>query len=104
MLLVFQGHPSNFKVTRDKKTLILTQIGRLLELKFEFTHGYEMQHKAWSNIEEVPYYFSRSTAKFQGHTGQKIANFYPNWMFLDVNFSLNSLVMAMKWCTKLEAT
>ena len=26
--IVFQGHPSNFKVTRDKTSLILTQIGR----------------------------------------------------------------------------
>ena len=33
-----------------------------------------MMHKAWSNIEEVPYLFSRSSVKFQGHTGQKIAD------------------------------
>ena len=26
--IVFQGHPSNFKVTRDKKSPILTKIGR----------------------------------------------------------------------------
>ena len=26
--IVFQGHPSNFKVTRDNTSLILTQIGR----------------------------------------------------------------------------
>ena len=26
--IVFQGHPANFKVTRDKTSLILTQIGR----------------------------------------------------------------------------
>ena len=26
--IVFQGHPSNFKVTQDKKSPILTQIGR----------------------------------------------------------------------------
>ena len=30
-----------------------------------------MMHKAWSSIEEVPYCFSRSSVKFQGHTGQK---------------------------------
>ena len=28
-------------------------------------------HKAWSSIEEVPYCFSRSSLKFQGHTGKK---------------------------------
>ena len=31
-----------------------------------------MMHKAWCSIEEVPYYFSRSSNKFQGHTGWKI--------------------------------
>ena len=30
-----------------------------------------MMHKAWRSIEEVPYCFSRSFVKFQGHTGQK---------------------------------
>ena len=30
-----------------------------------------MMHKAWSDIEEVPYCFSRSSDKFQGHTEQK---------------------------------
>ena len=28
-----------------------------------------MIHKAWCSIEEVPFYFSRSYIKFQGHTG-----------------------------------
>ena len=49
-------------------------------------------------LEEVPYCFSRSSIKFQGHTGQKITNFDSNWAFLDCNTSLNSL-MAIKWCT-----
>ena len=74
-----------------------------LYLKFECTNGYEMMRKAWSNIEEVPYCFSRSSVKFQGHTWQKITDFDQNWVFPDCNSSLNSL-MAMKWCTKLEAT
>ena len=30
-----------------------------------------MMHKAWCSIEEVPYYFSGSSIKFQGHTGWK---------------------------------
>ena len=37
-----------------------------------------MMHKAWCDIEEVPYCFPRSSMKFQGHTGQKIADFDPN--------------------------
>ena len=43
-------------------------------LQFEFTNGYEMKHKAWSSIEEVPYCFSRSSVKLQGHTALKSSN------------------------------
>ena len=60
-----------------------------------------MMHKAWSSIEEVPYCFSRSYVKLQGHTALKIVDFDPNWAFPDCNSSLNS-PMAMKCCTKLE--
>ena len=34
-----------------------------------------MMHKAWSSIEEVPYCFSRSSVKLQGHTAIKIVDF-----------------------------
>ena len=60
-----------------------------------------MMHKAWSSIEEVPYCFSRSSVKFQGHTALKIVEFDPNWAFPDCSSSLNS-PMAMKCYTKLE--
>ena len=60
-----------------------------------------MMHRPWSSIVEVPYCFSRSNIKFQGHTALKIVKFYRNWAFLDSNSSLNSL-MVMKCCTKLE--
>ena len=70
-------------------------------LKFEFTYGNEIMHTAGSGIEEVPYCFSRSSVKFQGHTALKIAEFDPDWAFPDCNSSLNS-PMATKWCTKLE--
>ena len=69
--------------------------------QFEFTYGNEIMHTAWSSIEEVPYRFSRSSVKCQGHTRQKIANFDPNLVFPDYNYSLN-WPMAVKWCTKLE--
>ena len=49
-----------------------------LLLQFEFTNGYEMLHKAWSSIEEVPYCFWRSSVKFQGHAALKIVEFDPN--------------------------
>ena len=61
-----------------------------------------MMHRAWSSIVEVPYCFSRSYVKFQGHTALKIVQFYPNCAFPDCNSSLNS-PMAMKCCSKLEA-
>ena len=60
-----------------------------------------MMQRAWSSIVEVPYCFSRSNVKFQGHTALKIVEFDPNWAFPDCNSSLNS-PMAMKCCTKLE--
>ena len=60
-----------------------------------------MMHRALSSIVEVPYCFSRSYVKFQGHTALKIVEFDPNLAFLDCNSSLNS-PMAMKCCTKLE--
>ena len=60
-----------------------------------------MMHRAWSSIVEVPYCFSRSYVKFQGHTALKIVEFDPNCAFPDCNSSSNS-PMAMKCCTKLE--
>ena len=59
-----------------------------------------MMHRAWSSIVEVPYCFSRSYVKFQGHTALKIVKFDPNWAFPHSNSSLNS-PMAMKCCSKL---
>ena len=57
--------------------------------------------KPWSSIEEVPYCFSRSSVKFQGHMALKIVKFDPDWAFPDCISSLKS-PMAKKWCTKLE--
>ena len=72
-----------------------------LWLQFEFTYDDKMMHIAWCCLEEVPYCFSRSSVKFQGHTALKIFEFDPDWAFPDCNSSLNS-PMANKWCTKLE--
>ena len=73
----------------------------VFSVRLSVTDGFEMMHKAWCSIEEVPYCFPRSSIKFHGHTGQKIADFYPNWAFPDCNFSFNS-PMDLKWCTKLD--
>ena len=42
-----------------------------------------MLHKAWNSKGEMPYCFPRSSIKFQGHTGQNITDFDPNWVFPD---------------------
>ena len=59
-----------------------------------------MMQNAWNCIEEVPYCFSRSSVKFQGHMGHKILNLDPHWVFLDCDSSLNSL-MSLKWCIEM---
>ena len=41
-----------------------------------------MMHKAWCSIEEVPYYFPRSSIKLQGHKGWIIKDFNPIWVRL----------------------
>ena len=74
-----------------------------LWLQFEFTYDDEMMHIAWCCLEEVPYCFSRSSIKFQGHTALKIVKFDLDWAFPDCNSSLNS-PMATKWCTKLGSS
>ena len=86
----------------SKKRRIWPRLGVSgLLLQFEFTNGYEMMHKAWSSIEKVPYWFLRSSVKFQGHTALKSVEFDPVWAFLDCNSSLYS-PMATKWCKKLK--
>ena len=54
-----------------------------LQLQFEFANGYEMLHEAWNSKGEMPYRIPRSSIKFQGHTGQNITDFDPNWAFPD---------------------
>ena len=82
--IVFQCHQWNLKVTWDKKSPILTPELSISgqKLQFEFTEGFEMMLKAWCNVEGVPYNFSRSSIKFQGHTGWKIDDFNPIWVRL----------------------
>ena len=79
---------SSFKVTQDQKNRRFWPklgVSRLI-LQFEFTNDYEMMHKAWSRLGEVPYCFSRSSVKFQGHMARKI-DFDLNWAFPDCNSS-----------------
>ena len=73
------------------------------QLQFEFTYDDEVIHEALCSLGKVPYWFSRSSIKFQGHIAKKFVDFDPNWVFPHCNSSLNSL-MAMEWSTMLEAT
>ena len=87
--IIFQGHPSNFKVTRYKTSPIFTQIGRFRTIG----------RSQLSNPSDLP--CSRSSVKFQGHTALKIVEFDPDWAFPDCNSSFNT-PMVTKWCTELE--
>ena len=74
----FQGHTALKIVKFDPNWVVSGQ-----QLQFEFTDGYEMLHKVWNSKGEVSYCFPRSSIKFQGHTGQNITDFDPNWAFPD---------------------
>ena len=63
--IVFQGHPSNFKVTRNKTSPILTQIG----------HFRTIGRSQLSNPSDLP--CSSSFNEFQGHTSWLIDDFNP---------------------------
>ena len=60
---------------RGKKlrvTDVKTTIAPDRAVQFEFIYGHKIMHKTLSGIEEVPFCFSRSSVKFQGHMGWKI--------------------------------
>ena len=50
--------------------------------------------------EEMPYCFPRSSIKFQGHTGQNITDFNPNWAVPDYRpvAAFKSLRFALFFC------
>ena len=74
-MLVFQGHPSNFKVTRAPQNTVLACI--LGVSQFEITNVNESLHEASKHWGEGPYKFSRSYVKFQGHMGPAKCRFCP---------------------------
>ena len=79
-LVVFQIHPWILKVTQEKNHQFWPEFGRFWTVtQFEFTDGFEMMHKAWCCIEEMPHCFSRSCIKFRGHTGQKFDDLNKIW-------------------------
>ena len=72
-LLFFKAIHQISRSHGTKKSQILTWIVRFRTVTpVYFTDGFEMMHKDWCSVEEVPYNFSKSSIKFQGHTGFKI--------------------------------
>ena len=65
-----QGQRSKVKVTEVTTQIFVSG----LELQFEFTYDDKIIHIAWCCLGEVPYCFSRSSVKFQGHTALKSPN------------------------------
>ena len=96
----FQGHLSNFNVTRDKGSSILTQIGRFRAVTPVWIHWW-----LWNDAHSLKQ--QRSDAFFQCRpsnfnvTRDQNKQFDPNWAFPDCNFNLNS-PMDFKWWTKLD--
>ena len=115
--IVFEGHPSNFKVIRDKTSPILTQIGLFPDyrpvagfkslrfalfrviLQISRSHRQKIDHfnpiwvrlLGWwqlSNPSDLP--CSRSSIKFQGHTGWKIYVLNPIWVRLQGRLQLSN--------------
>ena len=92
-----QGQRSKVKVTE-----VTTQLNRFRTVTPVWIDiWWNDAYITWCCLEEVPYCFSRSSVKFQGHTALKIVEFDLDWAFPDCNSSLNS-PMATKWCIKLE--
>ena len=64
-----------------------------------------MMHKAWRNIEEVRYCFSRSSIKFHGHTGRKIDDLNPIWDYLaGRSYQIPQICLVFTCLHVLEAT
>ena len=71
-MLLRRGALLFFKVNRQISRLHGTKNHQIwprlgvsgLSLQFKFTNGYEMLHKAWSSIKEVPYCFLAATKQF----------------------------------------
>ena len=91
-----QGQRSKVKVTE-----VNTQLNRFRTATLVWIHIWWWNDAYSLMMGEVPYCFSRSSVKFQGHTALKSVKFDPDWAFPDSNSSLNS-PMATKSCTKLE--
>ena len=69
-----------------------------LWIQFQFTDGCEMMHKAWHNIDGVPYCILRSSMKFHGHTGWNIGDLNPIWVRLLGGMQLSNPSEEVPYC------
>ena len=91
-IVKFQGRVG-IKITHFDQNLAFPDCN----LSLKETDGCEMMHKAWRCIEEVPYCIPRPFVIFQGHTGSKIADFDPNWVFLQFELTDGYGMMYKAW-------
>ena len=73
--IIFQGHLSNFKATRAKKSPILTQIEgswTVTSVWIDLWRWNYAQNLMMLRTSALSF-FSRSSAKFQGHTAKKLS-------------------------------
>ena len=103
IIMKFSGVITNDKsdVQRSKVTEVMTHFSSFQTATPVWIHILRWNDAAWCCLGEVPYCFSRSSVKFQGHTAKTIVEFDPDWAFPDCNSSLNS-PMATKWYTNIE--
>ena len=76
----YQGHPSNFKVTQDNKSPILTQIERFRTITPVWIHRWiwnDTQSLVWWRRAALLLFMS---SKFQAHSGWKIDDLNPIWL------------------------
>ena len=83
----FKGYLLNFKATRagvnswKSEDLFSTS----WQIHFELMDDYEMTHTVFRSMNDLPYCFSMSFIKFEGHTVRKNFNLDPIWTFLHDN-------------------
>ena len=92
------GHPIKVQGRIGKNRWFWAELGVSgLQLQFEFIDGYEIMHKAWNRIDWVPYCFSVSSIKFQGHTGCKTNELVLIWAFpvgnSNSNYPMDNLII-----------
>ena len=98
----FQGHPSNFNVTQDQKSPILTVLGHLRTVTPVWIDWWlRNDARSLKQHRRGALLFLKVLCQILW-SHRTMADFLPNWAFPDCNSNLN-WPMNTKWYTKLEA-